>query len=131
MQSKSFKVPKCINNLIFIGEQIFPHCDKDCTKQKYTWWYDTYPLEFAEFLLTTGLTRGVWLHPLSANDVGYMDNVAIGEEESGMTQSGTLANDTKTSRAGKQNPGDVEVTFCNLEIYMPMSVCVRNEVCSL
>ena len=31
---------------------------------KYIWWFNTYPLEFAEFLLVTALTRGVWLHPL-------------------------------------------------------------------
>jgi len=106
IEAPDFRIP-CFN-----GERMFPHSDghedeeEHC--QKYIWWYDTYPLEFAEFLLTTGLARGIWLHPLSANDVGYMDNVAIGEEGSGMTQSGTLANDTKTSRAGKQNPGDVE-----------------------
>ena len=37
----------------------------------YNWWFNTYPLEFGEFLLVTALTRGVWLHPLSANDLGY------------------------------------------------------------
>ena len=31
---------------------------------KYIWWFNTYPLEFAEFLLVTALTRGIWLHPL-------------------------------------------------------------------
>ena len=72
----------------------------------YNWWFDTYPMEFAEFLLTTALARGIWLHPLAANDVGYMDNLSIGGD---LKQSGTLANDTKTSRAGRQNPGDCEV----------------------
>ena len=37
----------------------------------YNWWFDTYPMEFCEFLLVTALTRGVWLHPLSANDLGF------------------------------------------------------------
>ena len=86
------------------------HCDEDSKHDdpfpKYIWWFDTYPMEFAEFLLTTALARGIWLHPLAANDVGYMDNVSIGED---LKQSGTLANDTKTSRAGRQNPGDCEV----------------------
>ena len=86
------------------------HCDEDSQHddpfRKYIWWFDTYPMEFAEFLLTTALARGIWLHPLAANDVGYMDNVSIGED---LKQSGTLANDTKTSRAGRQNPGDCEV----------------------
>ena len=86
------------------------HCDEDSQHDdpfpKYIWWFDTYPMEFAEFLLTTALARGIWLHPLAANDVGYMDNVSIGED---LKQSGTLANDTKTSRAGRQNPGDREV----------------------
>ena len=49
-------------------------------EEKYIWWFNTYPLEFAEFLLVTALTRGVWLHPLAANDVGYMDNKIISEE---------------------------------------------------
>ena len=39
--------------------------------ETYNWWFDTYPLEFAEFLLVTALTHGVWLHPLSANDLGF------------------------------------------------------------
>ena len=39
--------------------------------QSYNWWFDTYPMEFAEFLLVTALSRGVWLHPLSANDLGF------------------------------------------------------------
>ena len=50
------------------------------TEEKYIWWFNTYPHEFAEFLLVTALTRGVWLHPLAANDVGYMDNKIISEE---------------------------------------------------
>ena len=87
------------------------HCDEDSQHDdpfpKYIWWFDTYPMEFAEFLLTTALARGIWLHPLAANDVGYMDNVSIGED---LKQSGALANDTKTSRAGRQNPGDCEVS---------------------
>ena len=43
----------------------------DDTIQSYNWWFDTYPLEFAEFLLVTALNRGVWLHPLSANDLAF------------------------------------------------------------
>ena len=86
------------------------HCDEDSQHddpfRKYIWWFDTYPMEFAEFLLTTALARGIWLHPLAANDVGYMDNLSIGGD---LKQCGTLANDTKTSRAGRQNPGDCEV----------------------
>ena len=37
----------------------------------YNWWFDTYPMEFGEFLLVTALSRGVWLQPLSANDLGF------------------------------------------------------------
>ena len=43
--------------------------DNDITE--YNWWFNTYPLEYAEFLLVTALTRGVWLHPLAANDLGF------------------------------------------------------------
>ena len=38
---------------------------------KYYFWYDTYPLEFAEFLLDSALARGVYLHTVSANDAFY------------------------------------------------------------
>ena len=61
----------------FSGETMHHSTDSE---DKYIWWFNTYPLEFAEFLLVTALTRGVWLHPLAANDVGYMDNKIISEE---------------------------------------------------
>ena len=32
--------------------------------QKYIWWFNTYPLEYGEFLLVTALSRGVWLQPI-------------------------------------------------------------------
>ena len=63
--------------LSFSGETMHHSTDSE---DKYIWWFNTYPLEFAEFLLVTALTRGVWLHPLAANDVGYMDNKIISEE---------------------------------------------------
>ena len=37
----------------------------------YVWWFDTYPLEYAEFLLDTALSRGIHLHPLASNDASY------------------------------------------------------------
>ena len=46
---------------------------------KYTWWFNPYPLEFAEFLLVTALSNGVWLHPLAANDVGYQRSRGLAE----------------------------------------------------
>jgi len=101
IEAPDFRIP-CFN-----GEKM--HCDLDSDHddkyRKYNWWFDTYPFEFGEFLLTSGLSRGIWLHPLSANDVGYMDNTAISGD---IQQSGTLANDTKSFRKGNQNPGDVE-----------------------
>ena len=54
--------------LIILGEDMNAWTDEVKT---YNWWFNTYPLEFGEFLLVTALTRGVWLHPLSANDLGY------------------------------------------------------------
>jgi hypothetical protein len=65
------------NFIFFSGETMHHSTDSE---DKYIWWFNTYPLEFAEFLLVTALTRGVWLHPLAANDVGYMDNKIISEE---------------------------------------------------
>ena len=44
---------------------------KDNDIKEYSWWFNTYPLEYAEFLLVTSLTHGVWLHPLAANDLGF------------------------------------------------------------
>jgi len=101
LDASDFRIP-CFN-----GEKM--HCDVDSDHddafRKYIWWFDTYPFEFGEFLLTSGLSRGIWLHPMSANDVGYMDNFAISED---ITQSGTLGNDTKSVKKGNPNPGDVE-----------------------
>ena len=39
--------------------------------EDYVWWFDTYPLEYAEFLLDTALSRGVYLEPLASNDCAY------------------------------------------------------------
>ena len=38
---------------------------------EYIYWFDTYPLEYAEFLLDSALARGVYLHTLTANDAFY------------------------------------------------------------
>ena len=61
----------------FLGERMHSKNDlnkddvKDNDLKEYNWWFNTYPLEYAEFLLVTALTRGVWLHPLAANDLGF------------------------------------------------------------
>ena len=61
----------------FLGERMHSKNDlnkddiKDNDIREYNWWFNTYPLEYAEFLLVTALTRGVWLHPLAANDLGF------------------------------------------------------------
>ena len=63
--------------LYFLGERMHSKNDlnkddiKDNDLKEYNWWFNTYPLEYAEFLLVTALTRGVWLHPLAANDLGF------------------------------------------------------------
>ena len=38
---------------------------------RYHFWFNTYPLEFGEFLLDSALTMGTYLHPISANDAFY------------------------------------------------------------
>jgi len=43
-------------------------------------WYDTYPLEYCEFLLDNALSRGVYLYALSANDVFYNREITIDNE---------------------------------------------------
>jgi len=38
---------------------------------KYAYWFNTYPMEFGEFLVDTCLTRGCYLQIISANDAFY------------------------------------------------------------
>ena len=45
--------------------------------EKYIWWFDTYPLEYGEFLLDTALSRGVYFHPLASNDCSYDRNTPL------------------------------------------------------
>ena len=51
----------------------------------YYFWFDTYPMEFAVFLLDSSLARGTYYHTLSANDAFY-------ERSSGDDDSGTDLN---------------------------------------
>ena len=37
----------------------------------YYFWYDTYPMEFAVFLLDSALARGIYFHTMCANDAFY------------------------------------------------------------
>ena len=37
----------------------------------YIYWFNTYPLEYAEFLLDSALARGVYLHTLTSNDAFF------------------------------------------------------------
>jgi hypothetical protein len=37
----------------------------------YYYWFDTYPLEYAVFLLDSALARGVYYHTMAANDAFY------------------------------------------------------------
>ena len=85
------------------------HCNDEFEPDmEYVWWYGTYPLEFAEFLLTSALARGVWLHPLSANDVGYMSNGAISHDGELVRKiSGTVANDTKSSTVSQYSSNEM------------------------
>jgi hypothetical protein len=41
---------------------------------KYYYYFDTYPLEFAVFLLDSALARGVYYHTMAANDAFYEKN---------------------------------------------------------
>ena len=47
--------------------------------EDYVWWFDTYPLEYAEFLLDTALSRGVYLDPLASNDCTYDRNTPLAD----------------------------------------------------
>ena len=41
------------------------------TSENYLYWFNTYPLEYAEFMLDSALARGVYLHTLTCNDAFY------------------------------------------------------------
>lgn len=49
----------------------------------YYFWFDTYPMEFAVFLLDSALARGTYYHTMCANDAFY--ERSSGEEEEGTT----------------------------------------------
>ena len=46
--------------------------DYEQTRTRYHFWFNTYPLEFGEFLLDSALTMGSYLHPVCESFV--MDN---------------------------------------------------------
>ena len=37
----------------------------------YYYWFETYPIEYGEFLLDSALARGVYFHTMAANDAFY------------------------------------------------------------
>ena len=55
------------------GELATPK-DQRNKHEHYYYWFDTYALEFAEFLLNSGLARGSYFHTLTANDAYYERN---------------------------------------------------------
>ena len=79
--------------------------------KEYHWWFNTYPFEFAEFLLVTALSRGVWLHPIAANDVGWQIINTISDrltKEIISKQVGTSTCDTKYSQLPKTKDSSKE-----------------------
>ena len=94
LECPDFEVP-CNN-----GEVMNVH---SLNEPRYVWWFNTYPLEYAEFLLVTSLSRGVWMHPLAANDVGYQVVQTISDSAGNVTeQVGTLMGDSKYHSVKKQ-----------------------------
>ena len=87
--------------------------------QKYIWWFNTYPLEYAEFLLVTALSRGVWLHPLAANDVGYQIVKTISDEAGNITeQVGTAMSDSKYHSIPKESTSSKEHKVLSVEDHL-------------
>ena len=64
--------------------------------EKYVWWFDTYPLEYAEFLLETALSCGVYLHPLASNDAFY-SRQSIASQKLGAAMAQTTSGDGSNS----------------------------------
>ncbi|XP_028407903.1 uncharacterized protein LOC114530533 [Dendronephthya gigantea] len=48
---------------------------------QYYYWFDTYPMEFAVFLLDSALARGVYLHTMAANDAFYQSHDETKEDD--------------------------------------------------
>jgi len=107
MDDPDFTIP-CFN-----GERMHSKNDlnkdniKDNDITEYNWWFNTYPLEYAEFLLVTSLTRGVWLHPLAANDLGFKHIDVCSDDiyEQNYEKRGTLSVDPK-SKIVQSNASD-------------------------
>ena len=64
---------------------------QDQGETKYIYWFNTYPLEFAEFLLDSALARGVYLHTLTSNDAFYERSVLLLNVQENQTESERLA----------------------------------------
>ena len=68
-----------------------PHGDQEIyngtltqgTGEQYIHWFNSYPLEYGEFLLDSALARGVYLHTLAANDAFYQRAIGDGTENEG------------------------------------------------
>ena len=61
-------------------------------------WFQTYPLEYCEFILDNALSNGVYLHTLSANDAFY-------DRTSQIDNDGRIGKDTKLED-GRPHPLD-------------------------
>jgi len=61
-------------------------------------WYDTYPLEYCEFLLDNALSRGVYLYAMSANDAFYNREIDIDNETTEQKHNNILLADPKGAR---------------------------------
>ena len=73
VEEPKFTIP-CHN-----GDPMNRHKKSPEDAEIYVWWFDTYPLEYAEFLLDTALSRGVYLHPLASNDATYNRQTPLAE----------------------------------------------------
>ncbi|XP_066912420.1 uncharacterized protein [Clytia hemisphaerica] len=57
--------------------------DKEGTPNNYVHWFDTYPLEFGEFLVETSLRYGSYMQILSANDAMYVRETVVVDRNAG------------------------------------------------
>ena len=76
----------------------------------YVWWFDTYPLEYAEFLLETALSRGVFLHPLASNDASYNRQTPLAEFQNQLIHpDDEIHRDTEGEDALRSDPKGINV----------------------
>ena len=76
----------------------------------YVWRFDTLSLEYADFMLETFLSRGVFLHPLASNDASYNRQTPLAEFQNQLLHpDNEIHRDTEGEDALRSDPKGINV----------------------